>query len=160
MPRSIASRYGPGSPGTCPAARNAITASDVTDVAGPNPPDSQRRRARDDLRCSSARWIAALHRRGGRAFGVVPAGPRRGPRRPTQPTGMRDRVRTNNPAGMPTSAWAWIAAAMAACPRGRGHATRGHSSPSWTRWIHELSAHLKIRYFAGFSAAPAAISRK
>ena len=41
MPRSIVSRYGPGSPGTCPAARNAITASDVTDVASPNPPDSQ-----------------------------------------------------------------------------------------------------------------------
>ena len=41
MPRSIVSRYGPGSPGTCPAARNAITASDVIEVARPNPPASQ-----------------------------------------------------------------------------------------------------------------------
>ena len=39
-PLSMASMEGPGSPGTWPAARNDMTASDVIDVAGPNVPDT------------------------------------------------------------------------------------------------------------------------
>ena len=51
-------RYGPGSPGTCPAARNASTESDVTDVALPNPASHAPSGFCDALRYSSARWIA------------------------------------------------------------------------------------------------------
>ena len=78
MPFSIVSRYGPGSPGTCPEARYAITASDVIEVARPNPPASQAPSGFcADFRYSSARPIAASDGGGatlGRAGAASPWG--------------------------------------------------------------------------------------